>query len=51
MREWMASELLRPLAQHIMTAHELPNQAITAMAPNQKVQMDGFAPGGEVRAG
>lgn len=34
LREWLASELLQPLAQHIMTAHELPNQAISAFGQN-----------------
>jgi hypothetical protein len=37
LREWLASQLLQPLAHHITTAHELPNQAIAARAPNAKV--------------
>jgi hypothetical protein len=38
LREWLASELLQPLAHHIMTAHELNNQAMAAHAPNAKVR-------------
>jgi hypothetical protein len=41
LREWLASELLQPLAHHITTAHELPNQAIAARAPNAKVCLEG----------
>jgi hypothetical protein len=38
LREWLASELLQPLAHHILTAHELNNQAMAAHAPNAKVR-------------
>lgn len=41
LREWLASELLQPLAHHFTTAHELPNQAIAARAPNAKVRACG----------
>ena len=37
LREWLASELLQPLAHHILTGYELPNQAIATCAPNAKV--------------
>jgi hypothetical protein len=38
LREWLAKELLHPLAHLIVTVHELPNQAIASRAPNAKVR-------------